>query len=216
MKWSKLWGPIVGLEALGAVLGFLSYHWIHSQPLLTTVWPWVLARAAGLAAFALLTVLVILGLGMSHPAWKRLLSRRFFAWHRALALGVFVLVAIHGISLVLDRYAGVGWAALVVPGLTRYRPIPVAFGVVAAELLALMAVSAHLAKNWGRLKWMTLHRWAAVTWVLVLGHSIWSGTDSQALSEFYYATAIMVGVASLLRYGMAKAESRGGQKHITQ
>lgn len=207
-SWSKLWGPIVGLEALGAVLGVLSYHWVHAQPLLKTVWPWVLARAAGLAGYGVLTALVILGLGMSHPVWKRYLSRRFFFWHRTLALGVFALVAIHGIALVLDRYAGVSWAALVVPGLTRYRPIPVAFGVIGAELLGVMAISAHLARNWGRIKWMTLHRWALMTWLLVIGHSLWSGSDSRVLMAFYYVTAALVGVAVLLRYGMERVAAR--------
>ena len=205
MKWSKLWGPIVGLEALGAALGILSYHWIHSQALLRSVWPWVLARAAGLAGYGLLTVLVVLGLGMSHPVWKRHLSRRFFTWHRAMALGVFVLVAIHGVSLVLDRYAGVGWWALIIPGLTRYRPLAVSVGVLGAELLCVLAVTAHMSKNWGRIKWITMHRWAVVTWAMVLAHGLWSGTDSRILADFYYVTGALVGMAALVRYAMEKS-----------
>lgn len=188
-----------------ALFGILSYHRMHAQPLMKTVWPWVLARAAGLAAYAVLTDLVLLGLLMSHPVWKRHLSKRLFVWHGALAVGVFALVAVHGIAMVLDRYAGVSWQALIVPGLSRHRPLPVALGVLGAEALTLMAVSAHLAKNLGRRKWMTLHRWAVLTWALILGHSLWSGTDSRGLIVFYDASAVAVGLAALLRYGMDKS-----------
>lgn len=201
-SWSKLWGPVVGFEALVVALGIASYRWLSAEPLMKTIWPWVLARGAGLAAYGLLTTMVMLGEIMSHPGWRRSFSKRLFGWHRMLALAVFVLVAIHGIALVMDRYAGVNWVALFVPGLSHYRPWAVGIGVLGAEVMVLMAVTAHLAQNVGRIKWMTLHRWALVTWILVLAHSLWSGTDTKSLFSLYEGSLALVALTAVLRYGI--------------
>jgi len=201
MKRSKLWGPLVGLEILAGILGYTGYRWIVMHPTLHTVWPWILARAAGTGAYGLLTAVVLMGIGMSHPRWKRFLSRPFYVWHRALVLGVFALIAVHGTALGLDAYAQVTWLGLIIPGLTHYRPVAVGIGILSAEGMLFMAITAHLAHNWGRLKWMTLHRGALVTWGLALFHGLWSGTDTRSLAVFYEVTTVLVGLAALLRYG---------------
>ncbi|OLZ10371.1 hypothetical protein [Sulfobacillus thermosulfidooxidans] len=201
---TKLWGPILWLELLAGFLGFLAYRWIVLHPTLRPLWTWLLARATGIGAYSLLTIVVIMGIGMSHPVWKRHLNRRFFVWHRGLALSVLALIALHGLSLALDRYAHVGWTGLLVPGFSHYRPYGVAFGVIAAEGLVLVSLSAYLAQNFGRLKWMTVHRGALLMWVLVLIHGLWSGSDTRALALFYEASAGLVGMAVILRYGMER------------
>src|SRR6476659_6209623 len=71
---------------------------------------WLAARAAGIAAFLLLTVQVALGLVLSHPTnkstWK--LSKRIFPWHEHLCVFVVAFLMVHIVSLVFDPYAGVG------------------------------------------------------------------------------------------------------------
>ena len=201
MTSTKLWGPLVGLEILSGTLGILGYQWITANPALHAVWPWILARATGLGAYGLLTVVVLLGMGISHPRWKRVLAKYAFGWHRTLTLGVFALIAIHGTALALDPYAHVSWPGLVIPGLSHYRPLAVGLGVVSAEGLLFIAVTAHLGQNWGRIKWITWHRGTLVMWTMTMFHSLWSGTDTRWMALFYEATTVLVGCVALLRYG---------------
>lgn len=209
-KLPRLWGPVLALEVLAVAGGVLSYRLVAGTPPLRGVWPWVVARASGIGAFGLLTVLVLLGIGMSHPTWQRAVNRLFYPYHQWLALGVFALVAIHGTALALDRYAHVGWLGLVVPGLSGYRPGPVALGVVAADAMAWMALTAHLTYNLGRLRWIAVHRLALVVFVLVWLHGVWSGSDSSALADVYRAAGALVAAAAVWRYGAERRRAVSG------
>ena len=109
---------------------------------------WLLARASGLTAYLLLTLSVLAGLVVKSKPFGRALKasavtdvHRFFA---LLGLGMLVL---HGVALVLDSTVHMPVAALFVPYLSSYRPTAVAFGVLAAELAALITVSFSL-RRW--------------------------------------------------------------------
>jgi sulfoxide reductase heme-binding subunit YedZ len=69
-------------------------------------------------------------------------------------------------------------AALVIPGLSPYRPIPVAAGVLAAELAGLIVLSFSLRRRIGIRNWRRLH-WATYL-VFITGtvHGLTAGTDS--------------------------------------
>src|SRR4029450_5681265 len=72
----------------------------------------------------------------------------------------------------------IGPTALVVPGIAPYRPVSTAFGVVAAELAALIVLSFRVrakigAKAWRRLHWATFAIFLAAT-----VHGLGAGTDT--------------------------------------
>jgi hypothetical protein len=74
--------------------------------------PWIVGRAAGLSAYLLLVVLVLLGLLLSHPARGRLRrpsSATRVRVHIVVAVMVLALTALHVVVLATDRFAGVGW-----------------------------------------------------------------------------------------------------------
>jgi len=77
---------------------------------------WLVARAAGLVAFGLLTVSVWLGLAMS----TRLLSPRrqktLLGWHQTLVWTAVGMFALHGVALMLDPTLGFRFLAVLVPG----------------------------------------------------------------------------------------------------
>jgi methionine sulfoxide reductase heme-binding subunit len=139
---------------------------------------WLLARASGLAAYAVLTLSVLAGLVLKSRPFARLRPAAVTEIHRTLALtGVGALV-LHAVSLVLDSTVKVSLLALVVPGLVSYRPPAVAIGVVAAWLLAVITASFWLRKRigirmWRRLHWLTYLLFAAATL-----HGITAGTDT--------------------------------------
>ena len=99
---------------------------------------WLLARASGLVAYALLTASVLAGLVLkARPLGRSVSPAAIVDIHRFLALLGLGALALHGIALVLDDAVDIGLAALLVPGAAPYRPLATALGVLAAELMVL-------------------------------------------------------------------------------
>jgi sulfoxide reductase heme-binding subunit YedZ len=140
---------------------------------------WLLARAAGLTAYVLLTASVLAGLVLkSRPFGRAVRSAAVTDVHRSLAVAGLAALALHGAALVLDATVHVSPLGLLVPGLIGYRPAWTALGVVAAELMVAIVVSFRLrkrigARNWRRLHWLTYAVFAAAT-----AHGLAAGSDS--------------------------------------
>lgn len=140
---------------------------------------WLLARASGFTAYGLLTASVLAGLVLkSRPFGRALKPAPTTDVHRFLALLGLGMLALHGVTLTLDRTLRMPLAGLLFPGASHYRPAAVAVGVVAAELMALIYVSFLLrqwigARNWRRLHWGTY-----LVFLLATVHGFASGTDS--------------------------------------
>ena len=101
---------------------------------------WLLARASGLTAYVLLTGSVLAGLVVkSRPFGRAVKTASATDVHRFLALLGLGMLVLHGVALMLDRTVHMTPAALLVPGLSPYRPASVAYGVLAAELAVLIS-----------------------------------------------------------------------------
>jgi sulfoxide reductase heme-binding subunit YedZ len=139
---------------------------------------WVLARASGLTAYALVTASVLAGLVLKSRAFRSLRPPAVADTHRFLALLAVGAVALHGAALTLDSTVHLRPVALLVPGLSPYRPLATGIGVLSAELMLLVYCSFSLrrrigARNWRRLHWATYAVFAAAT-----VHGLAAGTDS--------------------------------------
>lgn len=139
---------------------------------------WLLARASGLTAYALLTASVLAGLVLKSRPLRTLRPAAVMDTHRFLALLGLGAIGLHGGALLLDRTVHVGPLALLVPGASPYRPLPVGIGVLAAELMLVVYASFALRRrlgprNWRRLHWTTYAIFAAAT-----VHGLAAGTDS--------------------------------------
>ena len=140
---------------------------------------WLLARASGLTAYVLLTLSILAGLVVkSRPFGRTVKTASVTDVHRSLAFLGLGMLALHAIALVLDRTVHMPVAALFVPFLSSYRPTAVAFGVLTAELMALITVSFSLRRWIGTRNWRRLH-WATYL-VFVMGtvHGLTAGTDT--------------------------------------
>jgi methionine sulfoxide reductase heme-binding subunit len=167
---------------------------------------WLAARATGISAYLVLTVQVALGLILSHPVnqstWK--LSKRLFPWHENLFVFVVSFVVVHVVALILDPYAEVGVVGTLIPGLSGYRPLPVALGSVALYAFLLTALTARYTKALPAGWWLKLHRLSLAVFLLSWAHGMLAGTDSDALRGTYVATGILVIAAAAYRYWVAK------------
>lgn len=169
---------------------------------------WLVARAAGITAYLLLTAIVAFGLVLSHPVnqstWK--LSRRLFPWHENLLMFVLAFIVAHVVSLVLDPYAGVGPLAIILPGLSSYRSTEVALGALAFDALIITAVTARYTKLLPRGMWLKIHRLSIVIWGLSWAHGILAGTDTDALVPLYVVTGLAIVAAAAYRYWVGKRQ----------
>jgi sulfoxide reductase heme-binding subunit YedZ len=140
---------------------------------------WLLARAAGLTAYVLLTGSVLAGLMVkARPLGRAVRAAAATDVHRFLALLGLGTLALHGLALAFDRTVHFSPAALLVPGLSPYRPLAVAFGVLAAELAALIVVSFSLRRRIGMRNWRRLHWATYLVFGLGTAHGLAAGTDS--------------------------------------
>lgn len=168
---------------------------------------WLAARAAGFVTLGLLTVQVVLGLVLSHPTnkatWK--LSRLLYPWHGNIWTFVLAFLVVHVVTIVADPYAGVGFGGALLPGLSSYRTVPVALGVIALYSLLLTGLTARYTKLLPRGAWLVLHRFSLVVLALAWAHGVLAGTDSVPLATAYGASFVLVLMAAAYRYWVARS-----------
>ena len=142
---------------------------------------WLLARAAGLVAFGILTASVWLGLAMSTRIVPPKQRPRLLGWHRTLAWTGLAMIGLHVVALLADPTLHFGLASVLVPYASTWRPAAVAAGVVAGWLAVALVASFRMRKLIGQKGWRRLHYASFGAFVLALCHALASGTDLAGL-----------------------------------
>jgi sulfoxide reductase heme-binding subunit YedZ len=161
---------------------------------------WYAARAAGVAAYLILTTVVCLGLTMAGR--KRLERWPRFALedvHRFGGLLVGSFVAIHVVTIALDAYLPFSFAAILVPFVATYRAVFTALGIVAAELLLALAVTNRYRDRLPHRFWRRAHYANFGVWTAATLHGLGSGTDRSTpwlLGLFAAAVAVVLSAAA--------------------
>jgi methionine sulfoxide reductase heme-binding subunit len=138
---------------------------------------WLVARAAGLVAFGLLTVSTWLGLAMSTHILGPKRQKALLGWHRTLVWTGLSMVGLHALALLLDPTIHFGLPAVLAPFAAPWHPSAVAAGVVAGWLSLMLALSFRMRKWIGQRGWRRLHYASFAAFALSLGHALFSGTD---------------------------------------
>jgi DMSO/TMAO reductase YedYZ heme-binding membrane subunit len=138
---------------------------------------WLVARAAGLVAFALLTVSVTLGLLMSTRLLKPRKQKALLGWHQTLLWAALAMVVLHATAILLDPVMRFGPLAIVLPGAAPWRPVTVAAGIVAGYLMLTLAASFQVRRRITQRRWRLLHYASFGAFALGLGHALHAGTD---------------------------------------
>jgi predicted ferric reductase len=154
---------------------------------------WYGARAGGILAFVLLTATIVVGLLMSGRArlegWPRFAVEDV---HRFLGLLTGAFIVLHVGFLLVDSYLPFSLTNVLVPGTAPYRPVSVAAGVIAAELLAALAIANRYRKSLSYGFWRRTHYLNFGVWLLAFVHGIVSGTDTTTA----WAAALYLGSAA--------------------
>ena len=152
---------------------------------------WLVARAAGLTALALLSCSVWLGLGMSIRLFPAQRQKAVMGWHQSLMWCGLAAVALHGIALLLDPVMRFSLPAVLVPGLAPWRPTAVAAGIVAAWSMLALAVSFHLRRRLTQRRWRLLHYLGFVALACAVGHGLTAGSDLRGVTGLVVAGALL-------------------------
>jgi sulfoxide reductase heme-binding subunit YedZ len=155
---------------------------------------WYAARAAGVAAYVILTAVLVLGLTMAgkknFPRWPKFAVEDV---HRFGGLLVGTFVSIHVLTIAIDSYLPFSIGSLMIPFLSPYKPLWVALGIVAAELLLALAVTNHYRDLLSYAFWRRAHYVNFAVWAAVVLHGLGSGTDrASAWFIALYATGAAV------------------------
>jgi methionine sulfoxide reductase heme-binding subunit len=166
-----------------------------------TALTWYLARASGVVAYILLTVVVVVGVGLAGKV--RLTWPRFAVVdvHRFGSILVGVFIAVHAATLALDSYLPFSLPQLVLPFASHYRPLPTALGIVAMELFVAVAITNALRTRLPYRAWRRAHYATLLVWLAATVHGLTAGSDrgSVWLDAIYFASIAAVLTALVVR-----------------
>lgn len=174
---------------------------------------WVTSRAAGFAALILASLGVSLGLLMS----TKLLRGRgsnLLILHEVVSLSTLVAIAVHGLSLLGDRFLHPSLADISVPFVGGYRTVWTSIGIVAAWSLIALGLSYYARRRIGQQRWRKLHRFTALAWLAGLAHALGEGTDAGQLWFLAMLAVVAVPALALLvaRCGGLQARRMAGDE----
>ena len=165
---------------------------------------WYAARASGVAAYVVLSVVVSLGLALGGKAQNRRWPRFSLEdVHRFGGLLVGSLIGVHVLTIAADSFLPFSLTQLLVPFTAAYRPLWTGLGIAAAELLLALAITNHYRRRLPHRFWRTAHYLNFAVWTLASLHGLMSGTDRGAwwLALIYGAAVASVLVLLLWRFG---------------
>jgi sulfoxide reductase heme-binding subunit YedZ len=165
---------------------------------------WYAARASGVAAYVVLSLVVSLGLTLGGKAQNRRWPRFSVEdVHRFGGLLVGSLIGIHVLTIAADSFLPFSLTQLIVPFTSRYRPLWTGLGVAAAEILLALAITNHYRKRLPYRLWRKAHYLNFAVWTLASVHGLMSGTDRGAvwLAILYGIAVASVVMLLLWRFG---------------
>lgn len=163
---------------------------------------WLASRASGIVALLLVTASVAIGLTMASKIVRRRgIGPVLAKVHEQTALAGLVAIAVHGVTLLGDRWLHPGVAGIAVPFAMSYRPLFTGLGIVAGYLAALLGLSFYARRRIGARLWRKLHRATIVVWMLGMVHALGAGTDAGSpwLRTLMLATGVPIAVLFAIR-----------------
>lgn len=181
-SWRLLLARMAGIIA-GLVVGVFVMLWISpimAQALGTIHSGWYLSRSTGMLAYLLGWISTVAGLlitGRQAQQWPGVAQANDI--HRQASLASLVMIFIHVVVLLMDKYIGYTWQTLFIPSLSGpYAPIAVGLGQVALPIAVIVTLTAEWRANIGK-AWRWIHVGAFFVYFAGALHGIFSGSDTR-------------------------------------
>jgi sulfoxide reductase heme-binding subunit YedZ len=155
---------------------------------------WLASRAAGTAALLLSSATVCVGLLVGGRIVKGH-RPELRVTHEALSLAALSALAVHGLTLLGDGYLHPSLADVAIPFVSGYETVWTSMGIVAFWTLLVLGLSYYARARIGVQRWRSLHRFAALAWLLGLAHSLGEGTDA---GQTWFLVMIAIAVVPAL------------------
>ncbi len=180
----------------------------------TKVW-WYVSRASGIVAWLLAAMAVLWGLALSTRA---LGAKPRAPWlldlHRFIGGLTVVFVAVHLGALVLDPFVSFGLDELFVPMASGWKPVAVAWGIVAFYLLIAVEVTSLVRSRIPKRVWRAVHLTSYALYAMATVHLLLAGTD-RTNPLLWGAAAISVAVVVFFTIYRVVGPGRAGSVRRT-
>lgn len=156
---------------------------------------WLLTRSAGVGAFLMLYLTVAWGLlATTSLVAKRVSKRSSTLFHGFVASAGLLLLALHLIGLLLDRFVPFELLDLLVPYRASYRPFANTLGIVAMYAMVVVVASSWVRKQLRPALWRAIHLLAVPAFAMALLHGVLAGSDSArvGMTLLYWITGCSV------------------------
>jgi methionine sulfoxide reductase heme-binding subunit len=162
---------------------------------------WLASRASGIVALALISLSVMLGLAMAGRVSRDpRLRRTMIAVHEHAALAALIAIAVHGITLLGDRWLDPGVLGILVPFRMDHAPVFTGLGIIGGYLAAALGLSFYARRRIGARRWRRLHRATILVYVLSVAHTLGAGSD--ASTPWLRAQIVLTGAPILFLFVM--------------
>jgi predicted ferric reductase len=178
---------------------------------------WYLSRATAFVGFGLLWLSMALGLSITNrlarlwPGGPAAADLHEYTGLLGLAFG-----CMHGLLLTGDNYTNFTLAQVLLPFTsTQYRPVWVGIGQFGLYISLVVALSFYVRRFIGYRVWRLLHYLSFASYVMVLIHGFFSGTDSAALwvRGLYLGSVVSLVGLTIYRIVVARrAPARGSSR----
>jgi predicted ferric reductase len=139
---------------------------------------WILARVAGLSAYAALAIALVTGIGLRSGVLDWLGSNRAVrSLHEYTTVLWVPLAALHVLALLLDATARIGALDVFLPFHASYGTLAIGLGSLSVDILMAVAVAAYMKRRIRKDVWLWVHRLAYAAFALAFLHAVLSGTD---------------------------------------
>lgn len=163
---------------------------------------WLVARAAGVAAYAALVISVLSGLALRTDAFDALSTKKALRALHDFSVWIWIpLGAVHVLGLVLDTTARVTLTDVFVPFQTTYGQIAIGLGTLSFDITAVVVLTSWAKKRMSVGVWRWVHRTSYAAFALGFLHSVLSGTDfgSPMIGMLSWMAAAGVSLLALAR-----------------
>ena len=138
---------------------------------------WLASRSAGIVALLCITVSVGVGLAMAGRLSPRT-GRALLDVHQWTALVGLVAIAVHGITLLGDKWLDPGVLGILIPFRMEHEPLYTGLGILGGYLAAALGLSFYARRRIGTKRWRSLHKATILVYVLSVIHTLGAGSDA--------------------------------------
>jgi DMSO/TMAO reductase YedYZ heme-binding membrane subunit len=176
---------------------------------------WYLSRATGLVAWGLAVASILLGLALATRALgKKPPAPWLLALHRWTGGLTIAFTLGHVGALVGDSFVHFGWADVLVPFASAWKPAAVAWGVIAMWLLVAIEVTSLQMRRLPKRLWRAVHLSSYLVALLATVHGFAAGTDTRS-GAFAWVAVVAIGSMAFFAVYRALAPIKGARVRRT-